>query len=361
MTESPPAPAASSRLTSLDALRGFDMSCLVLFDRIVRGLHAALPNVWIVTALHAQFTHPDWVGFTFYDLIFPLFEYMIGVSVYLSVSKRLARGDSKISILKHALVRVALMVLLGMTVNGNLLTWNPAELQLTYSVLQMLAVAYLFATLFVLYAGLRGQIVGFLVLLVGYWAVQTYVPLPGEPRAFVNWMGATVEAPAHQVGVYKEGSHFSYWLDDKIFGEWDRWKAGWIVESMTHGASALVGVFAARVLRSGMTPWRVVLALAAAGVLSLAGGWAWSLSFPIIKNMWTSTFVLWTSGVSLLLTAGFYGVVDGLGWRRWAFPFIVVGSNSIVAYLMSTVLSGVVGSFTFLLLGGFAPYLGKWH
>lgn len=229
------APQSPARLASLDALRGADMFCLLVADGVVRAAARAAPDSRPAQFLLAQFTHPTWEGFTFYDLIFPLFEFLIGAAVLLSVTKRLANGESRGRILRHALVRAAGMWFLGTWVHGNLLTYDPAQFRLTYSVLQMLAVAYLIATLFVLYTGPPGQAVGFAALLVGYWAALTFIPLPAEPRTYTNWTGATVNAPAHVPGVYAEGGLVNFWLDDRLFGDADRWKVGWVLKSMAHG------------------------------------------------------------------------------------------------------------------------------
>ncbi len=354
-------PNGTGRLVALDALRGFDMCCLLLFGRVIRAVSDRFPDQPIIQALGKQFTHPDWVGFTFYDLIFPLFEFLIGMSVWLSVSNRLARGDTRTEVLRHAVWRAMALVALGFCVNGNLLTYDPTKFRLTYSVLQMLAVASLSATACVLWLRLRGQLLAWPLLLIGYWALLTYVPLPAETREYVNWMGHPIVAPAHQVGVYLEGAHVNYWFDDLIFGAWDRWKVGWILESLGHAATALLGVLAARWITSSRSPATKVLGLVAAGGVSLAVGWVWSWQFPIIKNLWTSSFVLWAGGWSLLLLAGFYGVIDGLGWRSWADPLIVVGSNSIVAYLLATVFAGVLGDLTWTLVGGSERLLGANH
>ena len=359
------APAASTgragRLLSLDALRGFNMFCLLVADRIVRALPEALPeNTW-VEALREQFSHPPWEGFTFYDLIFPLFEFLIGASVFLSVTKRLKQGQTKGQVLRHALLRVAILVFLGTWVNGNLLTYDPSRFQMTYSVLQMLAIAYLIAVLFVLFSGLRGQLIGLATLLIGYWALQTFVPLPAEPRTYVDRRGNTVEAPAHQTNVYVRGGVFSYWLDEQVLGPDDRWRVGWILQSMTHGCSALLGVFAARLLRSGASVWITALRLALLGVASLAVGWAWDMQFPVIKNLWTSSYVLVAGGWSFLLLALFSVLVDGFRFHRLAFPLLVVGANSIVAYMMATVFRPVRHQAAEIMVGGLQQYTGDWQ
>jgi predicted acyltransferase len=355
----PPAPASPARVAAVDALRGIDMALLLIADPIVRALARVAPDRPVAKALQAQFTHPSWEGFTLYDLIFPLFEFLIGVSAWLSVTRRLARGEPRGRVLRHALLRAGGLVLIGMAVNGNLLTFDPSRFRLTYSVLQMLAVASLAATLAALYVPPRRHLPLFVALLVGYWALQTFVPLPAQPRTYVDWQGETVHAPAHRVGVYAPGALFSFWLDDRLFGDRDRWKVGWTLKVLTHAATALLGVMAGRALAAGRPPGATAARLAAAGVLALGLGWAWSVQFPIIKNLWSSSFVLWAGGWSLLLLAAVHGLIEGLGLARWAVPFLVVGANSLVAYLLATLFRPVPNAAADVLLGGLEPHAGS--
>lgn len=306
----------SARLISLDALRGFDMFWIAGGVTIFRTFTAGTKNEFLLS-LRAQFEHVAWEGFRFYDLIFPLFLFMIGVAIPLSLSKRLARGDGKGRIYAHLLLRVAILVVFGMMINGNLLSYNPKEMHLSYSVLQMLALGYLVASILYMHLNIPLQILATAGLLVGYWALQTFVPVPG--------VGA---------GVYEEHKLFGDWLNDQILGDWQtKWRLGWILGIMTHSATAMLGVLAGQLLRSGRSNTIKVLVLVLLGVGCLAGGWFWSYHFPIIKNRWTSTFALWAGGWSFLLLALFYLVVDVWKLRRWTLPFVVIGSNSIFVYM----------------------------
>jgi predicted acyltransferase len=136
--------AGGGRLESLDALRGFDMFWIVGGSEVVRALVAGSTNPWLV-ALGGQFEHYPWDGFCFFDLIMPLFLFMIGVSMPYSFAKRLERGQGRGQILRHVIFRVLVLCVLGMTVNGNLLTYDVHKFQLTYSVLHVLAMGYLVA------------------------------------------------------------------------------------------------------------------------------------------------------------------------------------------------------------------------
>jgi predicted acyltransferase len=314
---------SSSRLLSLDALRGFDMFWIAGGAGIFRAFTTDTKNPFLLS-LRQQFEHVEWEGFRFYDLIFPLFLFLIGVAIPFSLSKRLARGDSKPRIYGHLLLRVATLVVFGMMINGNLLSLNPKEMNITYSVLQMLALGYLVASILYMHLNLPLQVVATAVLLVGYWALQTFMPVPD--------VGA---------GVYEPHKLFGDWLNDQILGDWQtKWRFGWILGIMPHSATAMLGVLAGQLLRSGRRNATKVVVLLLLGLGCLAAGWFWSYQFPIIKNRWTSTFALWAGGWSYLLLALFYLVIDVWKLQRWAFPLMVIGANSIFVYMAWQLCSG---------------------
>jgi predicted acyltransferase len=329
---------------SLDALRGFDMFWITGGATIFRAFTARSEN-GLLRALRLQFEHVQWEGFRFYDLIFPLFLFMIGVAIPFALSKRLARGDSRRRIYGHILLRVVVLIFFGMLINGNLLSYKPGQFTISYSVLQMLALGYLVAGVLWLNLSLRWQVVVTVGLLSGYWALQTFVPVPG-----------------YGPGVYQEHALFGDWFNDQILGSWQtKWRLGWILGVMTHGATAMLGVLAGEILRA---PWRErgkVAALVALGLGCLAIGWLWSYQFPIIKARWTSTFALWAGGWSYLLLALFYLVIDVWHLRRWAFPFVVIGANSIFAYMACGLCNGAFKTVADRFLGGLAPYTGQWQ
>jgi predicted acyltransferase len=337
-------PATPPRLISLDALRGFDMFWIAGGATIFQAFTAGSENRF-VQALRLQFEHVTWEGFRFYDLIFPLFLFMIGAAIPFALSKRLARGDSRRRIYGHILLRVVILIFFGMLINGNLLSYKPREFTISYSVLQMLALGYLVASIAWLNLGLRWQIVVTVGLLVGYWALQTFVPVPG-----------------YGAGVYRENALFGDWLNDRILGSWQtRWRFGWILGIMPHGATAMLGVFAGQILRSGWRDRGKVAALVVLGLGCLAVGWLWSYQFPIIKNRWTSTFALWAGGWSYLLLALFYLLIDVWQLRRWAFPLVVIGSNSIFVYMAWGLCGGAFKLVADRFLGGLAQYSGRWQ
>jgi len=315
--------------------------------------------------LPQQFVHVEWEGFRFIDLIFPLFLFLIGVAIPYALGKRLARGDSLKSIYAHVVTRVAVLIVLGMMVNGNLLSYNVHKFEITYSVLQMLALGYLVASIVFLHLRLPWQIAATAVMLMGYWALMAFVPGPG-----------------HEMGVFKPGCNFGDWLNDWILGDLQgRWRFGWILGILGHVSTAMLGVFAGQLLRSGAS--RVAKAgwLTLLGVVCLAAGLFWSgwtarqwpgvelagrdwsqwpVWCPIIKNRWTSTFALYAGGYSYLLLALFYLVIDVWQFRRWAVPFMVIGANSIFAYMAWQLCHPAFRRVSEVFFGGLQQYVGAW-
>jgi predicted acyltransferase len=307
--------SAIVRLESLDALRGFDMFWIVGGSEVLRALLKGTGQPWL-SALDAQFTHFEWEGFHFFDLIMPLFLFMIGVSMPFSFAKRLELGQSRRRIFGHVLLRVAVLCVLGMTVNGKLLTYDVHQFQLTYSVLHVLAMGYLVAAIVLLTVRWPWQIAATVLMLAAYGVIQ-YFPAPGcEP------------------GAYAPNATWGDWLNERLLGPWQgEWRRPWIVSMTTYGSTAMLGALAGQWLRSAERPVRKALGLAAIGLVCLAAGWAWSYQMPIVKKTWTSSYALWAGGWSFLLLALFYLLIDVAGLRRWALPFRVIGMNPIAAYL----------------------------
>jgi predicted acyltransferase len=345
-------PAPTDRLLSIDALRGFDMIWIIGGDTLLRALArwADWPfRGWI----DEQFEHAEWEGFRFYDLIFPLFLFLVGVVLPFSLGKLRERGESRFRTYGRVLRRTALLFALGLAHNQFLqLGFYTPPLGFDFSgvrvagVLQRIAVCYGVAALVVLHTGVRGQFVVTAALLLGYWALLAFVPAPGRmPGDFSRYGNLAGYVDAH----YLPGRILAEYYG---FGDNEG-----LLSTIPAVATALLGALAGQWLRAGgrSGTWKV-LGLAGAGVVSLLLGWAWGLSFPIIKNLWTSSFVLYAGGWSLLLLALFYGVIDVLRWRGWAFLFVVIGANAITAYLLPDVIDfRKVGHF---FLGGVERHAG---
>jgi predicted acyltransferase len=313
---------ASERLVCLDALRGFDMFWIAGGDGLIFAL-AAFTGWPFFAWAKTQMEHVPWDGFVFYDMIFPLFLFIAGVSLPFSLLKRKKRGDSPASIYLHLFRRMLLLVLLGLIYN-KVLRFDFHH-QRWASVLGRIGIAWFFAAIIVLNASVRKQILWFAGILLSYWAAMKLIPVPG--------FGAGVMTP--------EGNLCAY-IDQKILpGLFCCYKFGdneGILSTLPAVATALMGALTGHFL-SLETPrlngLKKGLLLLAAGAASLGVGKAWSLAFPIIKNVWTSSFVLFAGGWSLIFLAIFYLIIDVWKIRRWSFPFTVIGLNSITIYLCS--------------------------
>lgn len=306
-----------TRLTSLDALRGFDMFWIIGGEELASSLAEIThwkPLIWFA----GQLDHPEWHGFKFYDLIFPLFMFVAGVAMPYSLTARIERGDSKSRLYWRVFRRGLSLVLLGLVINGAL-HFDFAN-QRYPSVLGRIGLGYLFAALIVMNTSVRSQVIWAVGILVGYWAAMKFVPVPG--------FGAGDWYPGHTLVDYIDRNLLPGRLYKTI-----RDPEG-LFSAVPSIATVLLGALAgAWIRRPGFSGHAKTLALVAAGGVCLVCGWLWDFSFPINKNLWTSSFVLWVGGWSFLLLALFYWVIDVLYWKRWSFVFLVIGMNSITIYV----------------------------
>jgi predicted acyltransferase len=342
-------PAPTSRLTSVDALRGFDMLWILGADAAMRAL-ARLADSEPFTTLGAQFEHKAWEGFAFYDLIFPLFVFVVGVSTVLSLT-RITAQHGRAAAVKRVLLRGALLYLLGVFYNGGLAhPWPNVRL---VGVLPRIALAYTATGLLFCFFRPRALAAITVALLVGYWALLTFVPIRDfqlHKPAFAAQLGtdsptldqvrqAFDATSARVTGGYQPGLNLTNHLDFVYLGgrKYDTYyDPEGLLSTFPAIATCLLGVFAGLLLRRGEArPMQKVAWLASAGLLSLALGSLWGLQFPVVKKLWTSSFVLVAGGWSALLLAVFYYVVDVWGWQRWCQPFVWIGMNAITLYVAS--------------------------
>jgi predicted acyltransferase len=324
-TASPP--SATGRLLSIDALRGFDMFWIIGGEEVVKAW-ADWGNWPFREQIDQQLDHVPWEGFHFYDLIFPLFLFVVGLVLPFSLGKLQERGEPRAKLYGRVLRRTLLLFVFGLLFNhvlmkdmSRLVRLDLGELRVL-GVLQRIAIAYGVAGLIVLNTRVRGQVLALAAILVGYWALLAWVPAPG-----------------FQAGDYSiQGNLSGYvdrtWLPGRIVKEYYGYGDNeGLLSTIPAIGTALLGVLAGQWLRGPRRPSVKFLGLLLAGAACLAAGWYWSYRLPIIKNIWTSSFVLWAGGWSLLLLALFYAVIDVLGFRRWAFFFVVIGANAITIYL----------------------------
>ncbi|MEY2880108.1 MAG: hypothetical protein RLZZ15_2488 [Verrucomicrobiota bacterium] len=349
----PPASPAPTRLVSLDALRGFDMFWILGGD----ALFTALAKTFDVAPLRlvaGQLEHKDWAGFAFYDLIFPLFVFMAGVSVVFSLERQIATGG-RAAAMRRVLGRGALLFAIALFYAGGFQTKWPDIRVL--GVLQRIALAYTAAGLLFCFFKPRALAAISAAILVGYWAALTFVPIRDvamERDAVPVKLGVakpTAEqarqlyesTTARVTHAYDPGRNLANHLDYEHLGgrKYDLyWDPEGLLSTLPAIVSCLLGVFAGLLIRrADWADAKKVAWLAGAGAVAVGLGFLWGLQFPVVKKIWTSSFVLVAGGYSALLLAAFYWLIDVRGWRGWCVPFVWIGMNPITLYLIS----GIVG------------------
>jgi predicted acyltransferase len=314
----PAVPAARpERLLSLDVFRGLTVAAMLLVNN---------PGTW--SAVYAPLEHAEWHGWTPTDLIFPYFLFIVGVSMAYSMVPRLERGESPGRLLGRAARRGVILVGLGLL----LAAFPYYNLDLAHlrfpGVLQRIGLAFTLAAAVVLFTRPRAQAAVTAALLLGYWAAMMLIPVPG--------------GRAGDLG--KDGSLAAY-VDRAVLGTNHLWASAktWdpegLLSTLPAVATVLLGVFAGRWMRSDRSPQDRLVGLFLAGNAALVIGLLWDAAFPINKNLWTSSYVVFTAGMALHTLAVCYWLVDVRGWRRWAMPFAWFGMNAIFAFFFSGVMA----------------------
>ena len=312
-----PGPAAA-RIMSLDALRGFDMFWIIGGDAICRSLPVIQDAPW-TRFLAGQVEHNAWAGFTFYDLIFPLFLFIIGAVFPFSLLKRAETGKDRTRLYLHVVKRSLILIVLGL-IAGGVLRFDFANMRWT-GVLQRIGICYLLVAILVLNTKVRTQVGVFVGVLLLYWAAMALIPVPGH--------GAGVMTPEGSLHSFIDQKVMPGKISAEFYGPGDSLGAA---STFPAACSLLLGVFAGYWLKSNRSGNAKTLGLVAGGIFCLGVGYAWGLVFPIIKHIWTSSYVLWAGGWCLLLMALFYWIIDVKGRSRWAFVFVVIGTNAILVY-----------------------------
>jgi len=317
-------PVPARRVASVDALRGFSMFWILGADSLARALDQMLSGKGaILSAIGGfagtQLTHVPWEGARFYDLIFPMFIFVTGVSIVFSLT-RLLEQESKAAAHWRVLRRSALLFALGIIAYGGISqTW--ADIRLG-GVLQRIALCYLFASVLFLNLSLRGLAAAFVSLLAGYWALMTFVPVPG--------IGA---------GSFAKDANLADWIDFYYMPGrlWEKTRdPEGLLSTLPAIGTCLLGVFAGLLLKdSRVEAHRKSLWLIAAGAAMMAAGWLWGLQFPVIKAIWTSSFVLVAGGFAALMLGLLHQLIDVWGRKRWAEVFIWIGVNAIGLYVFN--------------------------
>ncbi len=337
-TSQPKHAPGSGRVISIDALRGFDMFWIIGG----RGVFLAVLGLFMIEipeSVMDQISHPQWIGFSAWDMIMPLFLFIVGTAMPFSFAKRLQQGQGKARLYLKIVIRTVVLFVFGMAAQGRLLDFDLSTLHICSNTLQAIACGYLVAAVLLLEVSLLGQIAVTALLLLGYWAVLALIPVPGN-----------------EAGILQPQLNLALHIDRTILGRFDDGTTyTWILSGMGFVATVMLGVFSGQLLRSKQTPWMKVLWLVLIGLGCLGAGWVWSLKFPIIKHIWSSSMVLWAGGWSFLLLALFYAVIDVIGLRFWAFPFVVIGSNAIAVYMATHLID--FHDISDPIIGGLAPHL----
>jgi predicted acyltransferase len=332
------------RIISIDALRGFDMFWIMGGHPIFLGLDNVFHNK-ATAFIKQQFDHVEWFGFNFWDIIMPLFLFLAGVSMVFSFKKRMTGNNSKRAIWKHTIKRVIILWVLGMIVQGKLLTYDINQLELYSNTLQAIAAGYLIATIFMLYIPARFQAISTAGLLLAFWAILALIPVNGSTS-----------------GAYSQWGNVAYHFDRLVLGQFhDGQDYTWIISSLNFGATTMLGVFCGYILQSAKTPMIKFRNLALFGVLLVAGGLIWNEWHPIIKKIWTGSFVLYAGGISALMLAVSYLFIDILKFRFGTKWLIILGSNAILGYVAWHLFAPAFTSVSSVFVDGMKRFIGNWY
>ena len=336
-TTSPPA-----RLMSLDVFRGATIAAMMLVNN---------PGTW--STMYKPLDHAEWHGWTFTDLIFPFFIWIVGVAIPLSTSRRLEQGQSRLELFGHALRRAVIIFALGFFLNSftylidgllfrdGVAAWwhNYATTVRVPGVLQRIAVCYLIATVIFLRTGIRGQAISIAALLAGYWLLMIVGPLLGCGTGGLEPQGNFSEYIDNLV------------LNGKVIGM-HVWKGGktWdpegIVSTLPAIATCLFGIMTGHLLRSKQTPETKTAWLFVGGNLLLFAGAVMDAWLPINKKLWTSSYSVFMAGMAMNCFGVCYWLVDVQGWRKWAKPFAIYGMNAIAMFMLAGLSGRIMGAIS---------------
>jgi predicted acyltransferase len=385
---SPQSAFQTQRLMSVDALRGFDMFWIIGADSLVYALHRLSPSK-PTNFLADQLEHVDWQGFHFYDLIFPLFVFLVGVSIVFSLTKTIERAG-KADAIKRVIRRGILLYVVGVLYSGGFTKpWPDMRL---LGVLNRIALAYFFAGLLFCFFKPRALVGICAGLLIGYWALMTFVPIRDIQLTRPN-----IARLAEQAGDAETAAYFSerrsvnpstvrnspawaatqklfYGTTNYVRGKYDpgynlanhldfqylpgkKWDTFYDPEgylsTLPAIATCLLGIFAGFLLKNSLIGGpQKVLYLISFGIAAAILGWLWNFQFPVAKKIWTSSFVLVAGGYSAILLGVFFWIVDVIQLRAWCQPFVWMGMNSITIYLTKNILGGTFNLLAQRFVGG---------
>jgi predicted acyltransferase len=313
--------AKSERLISLDVFRGITIAGMILVNS---------PGTW--SNVYPALLHSKWNGCTPTDMIFPFFMFIVGVAITYSISKRIASNDPVSKIVFQVIRRSIIIFLLGLFLNG-FPYFNIATLRIP-GVLQRIAVAYLVSSIIFLRFDKKIISAFILFILLIYWAFMTLLPVPG-----VGFPGL---GPTNNLGA---------WLDRLIFGNhlWAQsqvWDPEGLLSSFSSISTVLIGVLTGYLLKNDKNNLTKTIEMFVWGNILVVAGIIWDIWFPINKNLWTSSYVLYTAGLALNFLGMCYWFIDVKGYKKWSKPFLVFGMNAIAAYFLSEFIEIIINVFT---------------
>ncbi|MHB1937720.1 MAG: acyltransferase family protein [Acidobacteriaceae bacterium] len=314
---------SSNRLVSVDVLRGITIAFMILVNNGMRNSYAALK-------------HAEWNGWTPTDLVFPTFLFLVGITIVFSTESRLSRGASKSSILFHNFRRACILFLLGLVVNG-FPYFHLSTLRI-YGVLQRIAICFLIASILYLLDRRPGSKIAIVaVALLGYWVLIRWVPIPGFGM------------PGRDFPLFDQTRNLTAYIDQHIFLPGRLYvkvrDPEGLLSDLPAVGTTLLGMLTAMWLRSRRSPALKAWGMLAAGILGILLGLLWGHWFPINKNLWTSSYVLFAAGWALIGLSICYWAVDIKNWKKgWTYVWLVFGMNAITAYVFSELLGSALSA-----------------
>jgi len=350
ITAPEPKPETSTRLVSLDGFRGLVMTLMLAERMRLPDVARAFPHsaLWAVIAFHTE--HVEWQGCSLHDLIQPAFSFLVGAALPFSIASRKSKGQTFTQMLGHAAWRALLLIALGIFLRsvGSRQTYFTFEDTLT-----QIGLGYVF--LFLLgFARVRTQVVALVLILICFWAAFALYP-PPSPNFDYARVGVSQNWNHNYTGFlshWNKNSNLSWAFDVWFLNLFPREQpfvfneGGWSTLSFIPTLGTMIlGALAGEWLKGKGSKEQKLRGLVIAGATLLLLGLVcqWVGICPIVKRVWTSSYTLYSGGWVVLILAGFYALIEWKGWRRWAFPLVVVGMNSIAVYVMSWTMTGFFG------------------
>src|SRR6185503_3489705 len=338
----PIAPPATIRIAAIDAFRGFVMFLMLAEAMRLWTLHDAFPEsrFWAIVAYNTN--HVPWQGCSLHDLIQPAFSFLVGAALPFSIASRRARGATFQSLLVHAIWRSVALMLLGIFLRS---LERPQTYWTFEDTLTQIGMGY--TVLFLLaFASLRVQAAAFIAILCAFWAAFVLFPLPGPDFDYTQ-VGVPADWPHLYTGFlahFNKNSNLAWAFDVWFLNLFPREspflfnEGGWSTLSFIPTLATMVlGLWAGQWLKTSRSSGQKLQGLVLAGIaLTFAGLLLqWLGLCPIVKRIWTSSYTLYSGGLVVLILSAFYAVIEWKGWKRWSFPLLVIGANSIAVYVMS--------------------------